>query len=411
MRNKCLFITQSFWPDTVSVAQHSYDLAKALFERGNSISVLASRYPYEGFDHTAYLKKENINGIDIKRIGCSRFKKTTYLGRVVNILTFNVNVFFSLLSISKKDYDLIAVTSMPPLLASIVMLVAKVKGIPTIYWALDLQPELSIQSGLISANSFTASILKKISDFIIKNAKIVITLDSYMKDYLVSRGAKENRVHIVPVWPVTVSEDSYPRNKNPFRIANNFNNRIVIMYSGNHSVVHPMDTLLKAAKILKNDDRFLFVFIGTGNRVSDVTNWKNKNGLNNILQLPFQPRDYIHISLTAADLQVVIMGENQVGYTHPNKFYGALFLGMPILYIGPKRSHITDILNQLPGNISVNHNEVDSLVENLKLFANSFHLEMITTSISNKSYAKKYLSSEILLDKMVVCIENAVFQN
>ena len=108
------------------------------------------------------------------------------------------------------------------------------------------------------------------------------------------------------------------------------------MYSGNHSYVHPLDTLLESAKILKDNSKFLFVFIGEGVRKKDVSNFIKKNKLNNILQLPFQPRSNIHISLSSADIQVVIMGNNLVGYTHPNKIYGGLYIGRTILYIGPK---------------------------------------------------------------------------
>jgi colanic acid biosynthesis glycosyl transferase WcaI len=53
------------------------------------------------------------------------------------------------------------------------------------------------------------------------------------------------------------------------------------------------------------------------------------------MQLAYQDRSKLHLSLGASDLQVVILGDNQVGYTHPNKIYGAMFIGKPILYIGP----------------------------------------------------------------------------
>ena len=42
------------------------------------------------------------------------------------------------------------------------------------------------------------------------------------------------------------------------------------MYSGNHSVMHPLTTLLDAAVRLKEDGRFLFVHIGGGVRLQEV---------------------------------------------------------------------------------------------------------------------------------------------
>ena len=177
------------------------------------------------------------------------------------------------------------------------------------------------------------------------------------------------------------------------------------MYSGNHSLVHPLETLLNCAYNLRTENDFLFVFIGDGVRKSDVTKFKKKYGLKNIIQLPYQDRSIIHLSLGSADLQVVIMGENQVGFTHPNKIYGALFLEKPIVYIGPKPSHIDDIFEFCPGNISVNHGESEQLAKELLKFHSMDESKHHKIGRSNKAYAERNLSSNILLDKMVKSIE------
>jgi hypothetical protein len=61
-----------------------------------------------------------------------------------------------------------------------------------------------------------------------------------------------------------------------FRIENNFGDKIVIMYSGNHAYVHPLDTILHVALKLQDNSNFLFVFVGGGVRKKDVTEFKNK---------------------------------------------------------------------------------------------------------------------------------------
>jgi len=179
------------------------------------------------------------------------------------------------------------------------------------------------------------------------------------------------------------------------------------MYSGNHSVVHPLETLLNCAYSLRNNENFLFVFIGGGIRKKEVTLFINKHQLKNIIQLPFQDRSTIHLSLSSADIQVVIMGENQVGFTHPNKIYGAMFLGKPILYIGPRPSHITDILEKCPGNIRVNHGESEKLKNELIYFLNNDEQEWAKTGQANKSFADRYLAPQHLLERMVHSIESA----
>jgi hypothetical protein len=177
------------------------------------------------------------------------------------------------------------------------------------------------------------------------------------------------------------------------------------MYSGNHAYVHKLDTLLDAAKTLQNDDRFLFVFVGGGVRKKDVTDFQQKNNLNNIVQLPYQPRNYIHISLAASDFQVVVMGDGQVGYTHPNKIYGALFVGKPIIYIGPVQSHITDILDECSGNISVRHEDSTGIVAQLTNYAKNIQ-ELDKIGKKNKEYAHKNFDPGLLKSKMVYALES-----
>jgi len=362
-----LVISQVFWPDTASTAQHLYDLAEELTREGHRVTVYCSRYAYEN-NQIKFAVREDHNNIQIHRIRNTGFGKKHTLGRLIDFASFNFLLFFKLIGLRRKSFDAMIGMTSPPLVSFLGVFVARRKKMKFIYWVMDLQPELAIASGMIRANSFLARILNRIGNYIIRNADTIIALDKYMRDYLLKRGADKDHIHIVPVWPVFEKTYEGIREQNPFRLQNKFGDRLVIMYSGNHSYIHPLDTLLNAILKLKDDEDFLFVFIGEGVRKKDVIKFSELHQLKNVLQLPYQPRNNIHQSLGSSDLQVVIMGDNLVGYTHPNKIYGAMFLGKPVLYIGPNPSHVTEILNSLDGNIVVSHNQVDELVQKLLSF-------------------------------------------
>lgn len=402
---RILIITQVFYPDTVSVSQHISDLAFKLIEEGHTVHVLTSRYPYED-KKVVYSNNEIINGVQIKRLYQTSFGKSNIPSRIIDFFTFYCSITFSLIFTKRKSYDLILGTTVPPLLSFIGVLIARWKKIKFVYWVMDLQPELSISSGLIKKNSLPARLFTFLGNYIIKYSNKIISLDRFMTQYLISRGAKSDCVSTIPVWPVMDKIFKGDRLSNPFRIENNFGERIVIMYSGNHAYVHPLDTLLESALKLCNNEKFLFVFVGGGVRKKDVTEFKNKYNLSNIIQLPFQPRENIHNSIGSSDIQVVILGERQVGYTHPNKIYGALYVGKPILYIGPERSHVTDILNKLNGNISVDHNQVDKLVRQLEDFSllNANQIEKIGED--NQKFAEYNVHPQVLKSKTIEAIIN-----
>jgi hypothetical protein len=127
--------------------------------------------------------------------------------------------------------------------------------------------------------------------------------------------------------------------------------KFVIMYSGNHSPCHPLDTVLGAAKELSAHKDVAFCFVGGGAEFARVKRFVQEEKLANTVCLPYQPLDQLAGALSAADLQLVVMGDPFVGMVHPCKAYNILRVGSPLLYIGPEPSHITELLSQANGHL------------------------------------------------------------
>jgi glycosyltransferase involved in cell wall biosynthesis len=407
---KILVISQVYWPDSSSVSQHLTDLAEDLVERGHDVQVISSRRGYEN-PSIRYEKEQVHKGVRVRRIWHTGFGKKSVIGRILDFLSFNSFMFFKLFGIRSREYDLLIGLTVPPLVSFIGILAARAKGMKFLYWAMDLQPELSIVTGYLKPGSIAADALSSLGNFIYKKADHVLALDTYMADHIVRRGAERSRIVVVPVWPVVEKMFEGARPENPFRREHGIGDKIVVMYSGNHSVVHTLDTVLDAALRLREDPRFLFLFIGGGVRKQEVTRFKGGHGLDNIRQLPYQDRDKIHFSLGAGDLHLVIMGEGCTGYTHPNKVYGAMFIGRPILYIGPRPSHITDILDRRPGNIQVEHGQSGRLVGELEAFANAGEEWWKRIGKENREYALSCFTREKLVGRIIEIIEGMPAEN
>tara|TARA_X000000368_G_scaffold418967_1_gene421143 strand:+ start:8483 stop:9694 length:1212 start_codon:yes stop_codon:yes gene_type:complete len=396
---KILFLSSVFYPDNVSVSQHLTDWALYLTEKGHKVTVYTSCYPHEQ-NEKKYSKFENFNKIKIFRLYQTSFGKSNAFYRIIDFFSFYISLTLNLFKLKNKEFDIIFGTSVPPMLSVLGVFFSKLKKIKFYYWLMDMQPELSISSGLIKKKSITAKILTLLGNYSLRNSEKIFSMDRYMSDYLFNRVNIKNQIFNNPPWSVIENIYTGTKSNNPFRIKNNFGNKIVVMYSGNHSYVHPLDTLLESARQLKDNSKFLFVFVGEGVRKKDVSNYVKINKLNNIIQLPFQPRSNIHISLSSADIQVVIMGNNLVGYTHPNKIYGGLYIGRTILYIGPKKSHITDLLGQLNGNIIVEHEDSNVLTKKLLEFSEKTNEEISIIESNNKDFVYSHYNANKIKDKM-----------
>ncbi len=275
---KIICISQVYWPDTASVAQHLVDLLQALSGQGHEVTIITSRHNYE-HPEIIYPARECCERVHIHRLPNTGFGKQTKLGRLVDFLSFNFLIAWKLLFIGRKSCDVMIGLTSPPLLSYIGIKIARMKKMRFVYWTMDLQPELSVVAGYMKEGSSMAQTIQKRGDYIFRHADRIIVLDKYMKEHICRRLHSDRKgIDVIPVWPVMESVYEGKREDNPFRQENGFGDRIVIMYSGNHSVMHPLTTLLETAVRLSDDKRFLFVHIGGGVRLQEVREYKEEYG-------------------------------------------------------------------------------------------------------------------------------------
>jgi hypothetical protein len=250
---------------------------------------------------------------------------------------------------------------------------------------MDFNPDEAIAAGWIRAGSQAARMLERFSRFSLRRADRVIVLDRFMRQRIEAKGIAPDKILVLPLWSQDEHVRFNPAGREQFRQAHGLNGKFVIMYSGNHSPCHPLDTLMAAATRLANQKDICFCFVGGG------TEWRrlaqgaggdvqgagrDAQGAGRDVQgagrsaqsaerraqraertaqraqrlwLPYQPLSDLSSSLSAADLHVVIMGEPFVGLVHPCKIYNLLNIGAPILYIGPAPSHVTEIFDGAQG--------------------------------------------------------------
>ena len=336
---KILLLNQCFYPDVVSTAQHLTDLATTLASRGHEVTVIASDRGYDD-PATRFKRRERWEGIDIIRIPAASFGKTSRWRRALNFGSFMLLCSLRLLVL--RRFDVVVALTSPPLISFLAALFVKLKGGSFCFWVMDLNPDEAIAAGWLEQNSATSRVFQRMLKYSLKVASRTIVLDRFMKERVVSKGVDAGRVAIVPPWSHDDTVVYAAAGREAFRQQHGFVDTFVVMYSGNHSPCHPLDTLLDAARALEDKPQINSCFIGGGSEQAKVL----ESGLNNVKCLPYQPLNELSNSLSAADLHVVVMGERFVGIVHPCKVYNILAIGAPVLYIGPEPSHVTDIASQ-----------------------------------------------------------------
>ena len=325
-----------------------------------------------GYDDTAVvypLRERTPDGVDVRRMRLSSLGKQSIPRRIAASLAFMVQALVA--ALSTRALAGVVVSTSPPLVGVIGTIVGFVRRVPVIYWVMDLNPDQLIALGKLSARSAVARALQRVNRVILRRSALVVALDEFMATRLVRSGARPERMRIIPPWPPNERLQPPERAQNPFRLAHGIGNELVVMYSGNHTPTNPLTTLLEAAVGLRDDARLRFVFVGGGAGKAEVERFRDEYALPNVLSLPYQPRSALADSLGAADIHVVSLGDHMQGIVHPSKVYGAMAVGRPILYLGPRPSHVSHLIERFGIGWQVSHGDVEGAVRTLRTIADS----------------------------------------
>lgn len=342
---RILLLNQCFYPDHVSSAQHLTDLALGLVEAGHEVTAVASSRGYDDPDKR-YPVHESWRGVTIHRIWTPGLGKTAKWRRILDFATFWINATFILLRL--RRFDVTVCLTSPPLISSLGTLMAALKGGAVVPWVMDLNPDEAVAAGWLKAGGLAERIMSSLQGWSFRRAARIVALDRFMAGRLKAKGVRAEVIHVDAPWSHDDAVRYNEAGRAAFRTKHGLTGKFVVMYSGNHSPCHPLDTLLEAALALGGNESIHFLFVGGGSEFAKVKAFRATHELGNITTLPYQPLAELSASLSSADLHVVVMGAPFVGMVHPCKIYNILTLGLPFVGIGPEECHLADLALRLP---------------------------------------------------------------
>jgi colanic acid biosynthesis glycosyl transferase WcaI len=401
MAMRILLLNQCFFPDHVASAQHLTDLALGLVSAGHQVTVVASSRGYDS-PQIRYPSHEVWQGIHIYRIWTPGLGKTAKWRRLVDFSSFWLSAFWILLKLPR--YDVTVCLTSPPLISTLGTFMAAIKGGKVVPWVMDLNPDEAVAAGWLRAGGLADKSLSLLQRWSFRRASKIVALDRFMACRLMAKGVPREVIHTDPPWSHDDAVRYDGKGREAFRERHGLEGKFVVMYSGNHSPCHPLDSLLEAALELQDRPAFHFLFVGGGSELDKVKRFQLRHQLANLTTLPYQPMSGLAASLSAADLHVVVLGEPFVGIVHPCKIYNILTLGIPFLVIGPVESHLGDISARLPSGASymASSDGAEEVVCSL--------LQAINTSdktfIASRDLAREY-SMEVVRPRLIWVIEEA----
>lgn len=267
-----------------------------------------------------------------------RMKKKTTVMRMLNNLTFGITSIFSAIGAGKVD--VVITTSPPPLVSISGWIIAKCKGAKLVYDVRDIWPDVALEMGSFTEDSFFCKVFKKITGFMYKHADIVTTVSpgkvKKIKGHVSSRpGKKSGPSHTDKVWLVGNGfDESVAKSEFDQSIVDQYDldNKFTCVYIGNIGLAQGLGALLDVAAKTKHKD-IQFLCFGMGAEKEMLEQRVKDEGLSNVKFCGVVEHSKVFSILSRAKLSFIPLKNSNMKDSVPTKVYEALGIGCPVLLV------------------------------------------------------------------------------
>lgn len=260
---RVLMVSQHYWPEPFNVAE----VCETLAQRGHEVTALAGtpNYP-EGEIYPGYENGQNIrqhrNGVDIIRVSLVP-RKHDPVHRVMNYYSFARNGEKLSREVT-SDFDaVVSFQTSPVMQARPAVAFAKRTGTPLLHYVVDIWPECLLAGG-IKKGSAIYNHYAKVSRGIYAEADRLAVTSPLFVDYLSNLMGRPVQAALLPQY----AEEAFSQDAGAALPEGYDPSRFNVTFAGNVGAAQSVQTLVRAAALLKGDARFAFHVVGSGSELA-----------------------------------------------------------------------------------------------------------------------------------------------
>ena len=364
---RIIVLNRYFFPDHSATSQILGDLAFHLASAGRDVRVITGTQRYD--DPRADLPaREVVAGVAVRRLTTTRFGRAATAGRAVDYAAFYAAVWRAVLEEAEPGDILVAMTD-PPLLCVPALAAARRRRVHLVNWLQDLYPEVAMRLGVRLVGGPAGNAMLRARDRALHAAVANIVVGEGMARTVRERGVARERVHVIPNW--CDDTDIQPRAADSeLRREWELEGRFVVGYSGNLGRGHEYETVLGAARRLRDDGRIIFLMIGGGSGFDALSRKVQAEGLAGRFRfLPYQDRAQLRLSLAVPDVHWLSLLPELEGLMVPSKFYGIAAAGRPVIAIVEGHGEIARLVREHDCGMVITPGDGAALADTLRRLA------------------------------------------
>lgn len=338
---KVLVLCTAYYPEITALGPFNTDLCTYLVEQGLQVTAVVAfpHYPqwkkaeeYRG----VFFKRETHRGVRLIRVPMYIPRHPSPMRRIAYDSSYGLSALVAggLLGGSP---DVIVAMCSPLQAGAVAAILGMVRRAPFVFHLQDLLPEGAVALGMLS-NPIAIKAARALAQVIYARADRVSAIGAGFLDALVRTGVPPDKLVYLPNWVDTEWIRPLPR-MNSFRRQLGVGEAdFLVGYVGNFGFKQQMETVVEAARLLRDQRNIRFVLIGDGARKQAAVDAASDANLENVQFLGVQPRDALPEMLAANDLHVLHQRTEVVDMVVPSKLLTYSASGRPILLAGVPES-------------------------------------------------------------------------
>jgi colanic acid biosynthesis glycosyl transferase WcaI len=335
---RLLVLNQYYWPGVEATAQLLTELCEALAHDAEIRVVTGVLH-----GHEQEPRRLVRHGVEIVRVPSTSFERSKIFARAANYVTYLSNALLA--GLRGRRPDVVLCMTDPPIVADIALLVARRYRVPLVVISQDVFPEIAVQLKRLE-NPAVMAVLRFLVSLYLRRADRVVAIGETMRRRLEAKGARPDRLRVIPNWVDTQRLAPLVRHNHWVR-ERGWDDKFVVMHSGNVGHAQDLDSLVRAGTFLRDLDDLVIAIIGMGARHAELVSLAQLLEVDTAQFLYYQPRDHLRQSLSAADVHVVGLARGLSGYVVPSRLYGILAVGRPVIAAADLDSETAQVVSDV----------------------------------------------------------------
>jgi colanic acid biosynthesis glycosyl transferase WcaI len=402
-----------FPPEIGAASVRISENAKSLNDFGHDVCILTGfpNYPdgkiYRGFKNRL-LSVEEVEGVPVYRTLTWPIKRKNLLFRFIGYLFLSVTNLISL--IKNVRFDLVSGWQMYIFTFITGRLISKLLGVPFISEVEDFAIERTFAVGK-ARNALISKAVTAYDRFVFEHSDGVIVTTEADRRYILEQFPKltPKQTLVVENGVVTDMFDVHdPDVEAGIRDEYGLDGKFVATCVGNFGLTQGLDKFLQAVKLLSDDERFRFMFVGFGVTRHALEEIVRRENLDNVLMVEKQPREKVLYFLNVSDVGVCSLEDNpSLNRSFPSRIAEYLAAGLPVLILAkgePRRV----IVEEAGAGVYADKENPAEVADALRRLADNRD-ELRAMGVRGRAYAREHLEREKLADKLEAFLVNTVW--